>query len=370
MYARFKAIRTRILVIAAAATAVTPTPAYLQAQELDLRTVIRVRTAAVEPVPVGADGLATGIVRASRKATVAAEVPGRIVERQAEPGTIAQAGQVLVRIDSQRLNLQFRQAQAMAEARRVDAEHARHEYLRGERLLKKKVVSQDTVDDLRFAERGARAQLQATLVQVATAQRNLQDATVVAPFAGQIEAVHVQVGDYVNPGQPIITQTDFSKARIIVGVTSREAARISAGELAGAGFEELGGSVIGARITSVGRIKDHSNGTYPVELLLEDAQAVEHLREGMIAMVTWQSARSGAPPLSIPSAALVRSDGQIRTYVVEDGRAAIRDVRIGNSDGRRVEVLDGLSAGDVVITEGQFALRDGAQVITAAQITN
>jgi len=340
-----------------------------RAQELQLSTAIRVRTAQAAPIPVAGAGNATGVVSAFRKATVAAEVPGRIVERRVEPGTIAQGGQVLVRIDPERAGLRLRQAQAMAEARRVDAEHARHEYVRGERLLQREVVSQDTVDDLRFAERAARAQLQAALVAVASAERELQDAAVKAPFDGQIEAVHVQVGDYVNPGQPIITQTDFSKARVIAGVASREASLLRTGDNAVAVFDDLGGENVTALITSVGRVKDPVTGTYAVELIVAQ-DGLAQLREGMIATVSWQSAPVDTPRLSVPSAALVRQAGQIRIYVVEQGRAHARDVRIGKSDGHRVEVVSGLDPGDQVVIEGQFALRDGAAVDASAQPVN
>jgi len=144
----------RVALLAVALLAGLMAPPRALAEELNLSTNIRVRTATAAAIPVGGRGLATGVVSAYRKATVAAEIPGRIVERLVEPGTVARAGQVLVKIDPDRAGLRLRQAQAMADAARVELEHATHEYRRGVRLLKTNVVSQDVVDDLHFALSG------------------------------------------------------------------------------------------------------------------------------------------------------------------------------------------------------------------------
>ncbi len=338
-----------------------------RAQSLDLNTQIRVRTAAVANIAVGSNGLATGTVKAFRQATVAAEIPGRIVERLAEPGTPARQGQVLLRIDAERALLRLQRSEAMAEAARIDWEHLTHEYQRSLRLLAKKVVSQDAVDDLRFAEANARARLQAARVEVSAAQRDVRDAEVRAPFDGQVETVAVQVGDYVNPGQAILTQTDFSQARVIAGVTSRDAALILSGSTASIVFDDLGGQALDATVTSVGKVKDQIAGTYPVELRIAGGNAASALREGMVGSVAWHAQSDPvAAALSIPTAALVRHEGRIGTYVIEADKAYLRDIRIGRSDGQRVEVLSGLSAGQEVVTDGQFALRDGAPVVRAA----
>ena len=328
----------------------------------ELSSAIKVRTAQAAVKPLQATQATTGVINAYRKATVAAKTPGQIVERLAEPGTYARAGDVLLRIDPEQATLALRQAQAFAEARRVQAEHAQHEYQRGERLRKKNVVSQDTLDDLRFAQRTARAELQAALVEVANAQRTLGDTQIEAPFDGQVEQVFVQVGDYINPGQPALTQTDFTQARVVTGVTGRDAAVLQPGQSAKVLFEDLGGAQFDANITAVGRVKDAVTGTFPVELRLKVPNDDMQLREGMVGTVTWDVAQHRRQTLSIPSAAVVKRAGQMSVYVIDNNRANLSQIRIGRSDGKRVEVLSGLQPGQLVVIEGQFALRDGALV--------
>ena len=327
-------------------------------------TVLRVRTAPVAAIPVATAKQTTGIVAAYREATVAAEVGGKIIARHMEPGLVAQANEVVVVIDTQRLSLALQSAQAQARARQVDRDHARHEHTRGKRLAQQRVISQDRLDDLAFAANRAQAQYEAAKVAVASAQRNLDDAQVRIPFSGQIEQIHVQVGDYVNPGQPIVTLTDFDAARLLVGVTGRETQTIEAGSSAQVVFDDLGGASFAARVTSIGRIKDVRSGTYPVEFALQ-VPPNNRLRQGMVGTVVWSQALTESNALSIPSGALLRRDGQLSAYVLEGDTVRLVKLRIGNSDGQRVEVLDGLSAGDEVVVEGLFALRDGARVTTS-----
>ena len=338
--------------------AVAPT---LRAQQSELSAVVRVRTATVAAIPVATTGQVTGQVAAYRKATVAAEVPGRIIERLVEAGTQAQADQLIIRIDTARAKLNLQQNQAVAQARQVDLAHARHEYQRSQRLFKRNVISQDNVDDLRFAQQSAQAQLTAAQVQVATAAKSLADTQVRAPFAGQIEIVHVQVGDYVNPGQAIATLTDFSQARVIAGVSSSESTRITHGAQAQVVFNDLGGLNVSGVVTSIGRIKDQLSGTYPIELMISNKNS-NRLREGMVATVAWSNQQTHDVPLSIPSSALLRTAGMIGAYVVDNNYAELRQIRIGHSDGQRVQVMQGLNIGEQVVIEGLFAIRDGAQV--------
>ena len=329
--------------------------------DVELQASVRVRTAAASPIAVGTTAQSSGEVAALRKATVAAEVAGRVVRRVVEAGDLKDSGALLLELDDTNAQLALRQAQASAKARQADLAHARHEYQRSSRLLQRKVVSQDTVDDLRFAQAAAAAQYDAAQANVAVARKAVADAQVVAPFAGQIEQVHVQVGDFVNPGQPVVTLTDFSAARVIVGVSTGQANTLRTGVQTTITSSDLGGQPVAARITSVGRIKDAVSGTYPVELRIDQLNNLP-FREGMVVQVRWPQTDAQQVPLSVPGSALMRQSDGIYVFTVEQGSARLTQVRIGKSDGQRVEILEGLSQGDQVVIEGLFALRDGAPV--------
>lgn len=321
---------------------------------------VRVRVATVEAKRLDREADITGIVSAYRKATVASEITGRVIKRQVEPGDEVTPGQVLVQLDSERVGIALRQAKADVASAAVDVADARQDAARGERLFERSAISKDALDDLAFAVQRAEAREIAAQARLAGAQRELRDAKVQAPFGGIAETVHVQEGDYLNPGTPIVTLTDFSKARVVCGVTAADAVVLAKGQRADVVFEAMGGRLLSGEIRSIGRLADASSGTYPVEIWLagETAQA---LREGMVASVKFALPQGEAGP-AIPRAALFRQNGAMYVFRVEEDIARLVGVNVGRGNSTHVAVTQGLALGDRVVVEGQFALRNGARV--------
>ncbi|MDH3643518.1 MAG: efflux RND transporter periplasmic adaptor subunit, partial [Gammaproteobacteria bacterium] len=267
-----------------------------------LQTAVRVIVEPVAEIPIQREGEVTGIVTAFRKATVAAEVGGRVIERLIEPGDFVAAEQVLVVLDSDRVRLSEEQAEAQHQARTVDLHQARQRFERGKNLFERNAISKDALDDLRFAVDRAQAELGAARAALNTARRAVRDSRVAAPFAGTAEMVHAQQGDYLNPGAPVATLADFSRARVRAGVTASEAASVQAGHPATLVFEALGGMSLSGEVQSVGRIADDLSGTYPVEIWLS-GEAASRLREGMVAAVQLSLPTTDPKP-AVPRAAL------------------------------------------------------------------
>lgn len=330
------------------------------ADEAGLGGLLRVRVAEVTESILAERRTTTGIVRAWRTATVAAETSGRVVERLAEPGHISSEGELLLRTDSRRVDATLRQARATHTGRRVDVANAVQDLERAERLLRDNAISQDTVDERRFALERASAQLEVAAAALEDAQRQVVDTAIRAPFSGKVEAVYVHAGDYVNPGAPVAMLSDFSRARVISGVGSADVGRIVTGELVEVALPDLGGLRLPATVTSVGSMRDPRGGTFPVELVL-DGPGIERLRDGLVASVTWGAGDNGAH-LTIPTGAVLRREGRLVAYVVTDGVASERSITTGRSDGSRIIVHEGLMPGEWIVVEGHFALRDGVRV--------
>ena len=313
----------------------------------------------------------SGVVRSFRRAQIAAEVEGRVVERAVEPGDRVAKGAALLALDDGRLRLALEEARARLAARDVDLAEATRERERVEGLYARQAVSEKRRDEIGFAVRRARSARDLALAVARRAERNLADARVVAPFAGSVEAVRVDVGDYVRSGTPVAELVDLSRARLQAGVTGAEAAHFAVGDEATALFEDLGGLSFRGEIRSVGRVADPGTGTYPIEIWLDNAGG--RLREGMVAAVSLAAgaAGEGAPAAAlVPQAALVRRGGRLAVFVVDgagdEPRAGLREIRAGHGDGERVEVLEGVAAGELVVVQGQFALRDGSAVFVEA----
>ena len=327
------------------------------------RTAVRVRVVPVREGWVEQSYTASGVTSAFRRATVAAETAGRVVERRAEPGDVVELGQALIVLDDTRLRLSEEQAGATLRSREIDLAEARHDLERADRLVGDDAISKSRYDSLRFGVDRAASAVELARVALRTAQRNLLDATVCAPFGGSVEKLRVDVGDHVGPGTPLATLVDLARVRIHAGVTAAEAATLAPGTRAPVVFTDLGGVATEAEIRSVSRVADPASGTYAVELWLESPDP--RLREGMVAQVRLPMVAQERRSV-VPRAALIRRQGGAAVFVIERGagetRAVARLVRTGRSNGDSVEILEGVSPKDEVVVEGLFALRDGAPV--------
>lgn len=325
---------------------------------------IRVRVATAEVVPLRGTILVPGVVRPFQKATVAAKIPGRVQERLAEPGDRISSGAALLRLDETDLLLAVEEAQIALRAAGVDRADAEREVERARRLRSGKTISTSEMDARQAAfDRATAAEARAGIA-LKKAEQALADATVRAPFDGSVEAVDADVGEYLQPGAPVATMVDFSRARIRAGVTATEASQLASGQNAAITFDTLGGTEIEASVRSVARVPDPGSGTYAIELWLDEPDA--RLREGMIGQVHLERS-PGEPHPVVPRAAIVRRAGRTKVFVLdetrEEPRVVERGVESGRNDGEYVEILAGTQAGDRVVIDGHFALADGAVVI-------
>jgi len=334
-----------------------------QALELPLAR-LRVRVEPVQRARLASTDHVTGTVRAFHRATVTAETQGRIAARSVEAGATIEQGGLLVLLESSRFELELRRTEASLRAARTVRAHAKREYGRAEQLLARKAISLQHHDDLRHAVERARDEIALAEVARDTAKRNLEDTRISAPFAGTVDSLEVNVGDFVAPGTPVATLVDLSRVRIYGGVTAREANHLEVGTRARVSFSELGGAVFDATLKSVGRVAGRADGTYEIELWMDSVEVP--MRDGLVAQIDLPDSIE-EPSLLSPRAAVLRRDGHPEVFVVtqENGIAVARTrrLRTGRSHGEWIEVLDGLKEGDQVVWDGHFALEDGSIVV-------
>jgi RND family efflux transporter MFP subunit len=328
----------------------------------EARVRVRVDPVRLEAFPTEDRVIAT--VRAFHRATITAETRGRVLERVVEPGAEVEAGGAILQLEDSRMELEVRRAEAQLSAARTVLAHAERELARGKRLLQQKAISTQQFDDL---EHGVdRARDERILAEVArdTAKRNLEDTRIRAPFAGSVDSIAVDVGDFVTAGSPVAVLVDLSRVRIIGSVTAGEAARLVPGTRARVTFRDLGGERFEAQLASVARVASPTDGTYAIELHMDDP--LRRLRDGLVAGVELPD-QDASPRLLTKRAALLRRDGHPEVFVVEGASEALvarsRRVRTGRSAGEWIEVLEGLSKGERVVWDGHFALGDGTAVV-------
>jgi RND family efflux transporter MFP subunit len=208
-------------------------------------------------------------------------------------------------------------------------------------------------------------------VNVAKAQLRQADAALSgvflrAPVAGVIEKKSVAEGDLVSPAREVGKLLDLSQVRVVISASERELVHLAPGATVNLEFSDPAMKTTG-KIDRISPLADFRTRTFPVTILIDNEFAGDKpvLRGGMKVVVSLEL--PGAPALRVPFSAVLRAEDR-RTYVylVRAGRAVMTYVRTGRLFQGRLEILEGLAAGDEVVLSGQQFLREGTEVTIRA----
>ncbi len=209
----------------------------------------------------------------------------------------------------------------------------------------------------------------AAKVKVARAEAKRLDAMlgfarVKAPYDGVVTRRHVDPGHLTVPGgvaEPLFVVARTDVVTVVVAVPEAEAALIDVNDAAKIRIQSLGGREVEGKVTRTSWALDLGNRSLRVEIDLPNPDGI--LRPGLYAYATIVVAeRSDA--LTLPATAIVRDGAKTSCAVVKEGKARRVPVRLGLSDGTRIEILEGVAAGDDVVLAGGDALVEGQAVQT------
>ena len=295
---------------------------------------------------------AEGLVEAVRQSTVSAQIPGRIKEVLFDAGDAVKKGQVLVRIDEAEVG------QALAESRAVLAQaeagfaNAKAGYERTRQLFAKNFVSQAALDKAEAEFKAAQSQMEARRAGAGIAATTRSYATVVAPYSGVVAARHVELGEMVVPGKPLMTGFDPRDLRVTASIPQYQLKQVRDGILkhqatATIEFPSLNKQVTAKAVSFQPAADARTHATRVRMALPPDLKDVY---PGMFARAHFVTGRGHK--LLIPAASVVRRSEVTAVYVVAaNGAVQLRQLRLGEpsgADGSEVEVLAGLTAGERV----------------------
>lgn len=284
-----------------------------------------------------------GTVKADTAATLMARVQGVVGRITATPGTTVAAGTVLVEIDALEIAAKRDQAKAVAAQAAADFERARL-------LFEKQSTTKAEFD-------AAQARAAGSAAAAAEAGIMVGYTRIAAPFAGVVVRRHVEIGDQLAPGVPVIDLEDPASLRLEVEVPESLAARIAVGAKLRV---QIGAFDQETAVVEVTPAADPVSRTVLVKVGLPPEAT--GLRSGQFGRVTVPVSEGRL--LSVPTAAIVRRGQLDAVFVVQDGTARLRLVRLGGSDGASTAIRAGLKPDETVVVEGADALIDG-QPVTA-----
>jgi multidrug efflux system membrane fusion protein len=269
---------------------------------------------------------------------------------------------VLARIDPERYRLELARAEAALQQAVAEKDRSEADLRRREALDESQLVAAEELNRSRGETSRLRAAAEAARAERDWARENLKRSDVRPPASGVINTRTVETGQFVKLGNVLATLVDTSRLRLRFKVSEAESLRAKEGEEVTFRVAALGEKSFPARIYHVGEIADPTSRQ--VEVLAWVKNPGE-LKGGFFAEVTLAvESRKGA--LTVPEGAVQASERGFIAYVVEDGKARVRPVRIGLRTGTgAVEILSGLNAGETVVIEGSDRLADGVAVADA-----
>jgi membrane fusion protein (multidrug efflux system) len=302
--------------------------------------------------PVKAEILATyhttTTLSADADAPVLARVEGEVVDILVEEGDYVVKGQVLARLDGERLRLEARQAQA-------NYEMAASEYERMISLHERGLISAAAFDGMKFSVDAMRATYELRKL-------NHDYTNIRATIDGVVSVRDIKLGQHLEVNDAAFRITDTTELVAHLKIPQSELTKFAVGHAAEIRVDAMPDDVFIAHIDRVSPTIDMRNGTFRATAYVDNASGL--LAPGMFGRFEIAYERH-VDALTIPAAAVIEEDNEQVVYIVADGEAVRRPVRIGIESDGVVEVLGGLNESDRIVVTGQASLRDGSRVLAS-----
>lgn len=286
----------------------------------------------------------SGVVEASRRATLSAEVSGRIEAVHVDVDDYVEAGSVVIEIRDRDYQARLDKAKAALAEANANLEDAQTEFRRIQDLRDQKLISQADYDRAQASFKSARAQAKSAEADLAEAGEQLGHTLVRAPYSGVVVERLVEPGETVSPGKKLISGYAQGELRVQARVPQSLIGQVRAHRQARIALLENERSFAASKLI-VHPVADPLNHSFLVRLELGDA--VQSLYPGMLVKVAF--AVGETQRLLIPDRALVHRSEVSAVYVAgSNGGYSMRQVRTGNRFGEMIEILSGIDVGETI----------------------
>lgn len=309
------------------------------APEIEPPTVL-VRSSAAEEVTL--NFRAEGQAQPDRDTSVRAEASGTVIELAISKGSEVEAGAVIARLSAE-------QAEADLERARQELSRAQREFDNASQLRERGVATTDRVTQ-------ASADLATAQAAVTTAENALEDLSITAPFAGRVEALPINDGEFVAAGDEVARIVDNTPLTVSIQVPQQSLNRIKVGQVAKVQF--ITGQEREGEVTFVGTAAEDSTRTFLAEIEIENPDG--EIPAGISAEITIPTGQELAHFVE-PSIVSLSPDGDVGVKIEEDG--VVRFVPVEVADAQMGGIwATGLPENVRIITVGQGFVRDGEAV--------
>ncbi|MBO6504437.1 MAG: efflux RND transporter periplasmic adaptor subunit [Kordiimonadaceae bacterium] len=313
----------------------------------------------------------SGTVSSTQETSLSFRVSGTVIEKNVSVSDRVGRGDVLARLDPAPFELEVQRAIASVAEARSNARNASSSYDRTKRLYEAGNSSREDLDNAKTAADSALAQTASAAKALELAQLDLQYTRLVSEGSCAIALTDLQVGENVQQGQQVLVANCGDGLEVDLGIPERFISQIARGTNVSVSFPALPDASYVGMVDDVGISATSDGTTFPVTIALPE-EASQQVKAGLSAQVTFSlqansQARNGSASFVISPFAVGEDQSGRFVYVVEaadDGTGVVRrvEVTIGDLQDSGLEVLTGLSPGQLVVTAGVSVLRDGLEV--------
>ena len=300
-------------------------------------------------LPVRGDVVAvysgTAPIEAFAEADVIAKVAGEVRQVLAEEGDDVKDGQILARLDGDRLRLELNESQARLRKLQRDFERNRN-------LKEKGLISEGDFENIQY-------ELEALQASYNLASLELDYTQIRAPISGVVSERFIKLGNTITMGEPVFRVTSIDPLVAYLFVPEREYRKISPGQPVRIDIDALGGEQVPTAVTRVSPSIDAETGTFKVTIEILDPE--RRIKPGMFARISIVY-DIHENVLQVPRSAIVDEMSTTSVFIVKDNVAIRRPVQTGFAASGFIEITSGLDDNDHVITVGQVGLKPDAKV--------
>ncbi len=331
---------------------------------------VAVVTASVEPIESGLE--VSGTLAPRSRVPVKPRLPGTLERVLVDIGDRVREGQVIATVDRREIDAQADAAAAAVAVAKAGLENAEAglanavlEFERAQTLFEKGALPRQRLDAAETARRASQAQrdlAQASLAQAEASSRRSRevqrDATITAPVTGFIVERNYDAG--ATPGDlPVVVVADLRQMKLEAGVSELEAGRLRVGMKARVSVQARPGETFEGELVAIAPEVNERNRHFRIDVRVPNQSAA--LLSGMYASVVIIDG-AATDAVVVPREAIATADGARRVFKVSGDTVTPVVVTEGLSNGTRVQVTSGLSAGDQVIADARRALPAGTRV--------
>ncbi len=313
----------------------------------------------------------SGKLKALHEVNIVPKVPGKVSRVMVEMGDRVNKGDILFVLDEEDALLQLKQAEAaiaMAEANyrqnKEMVDNARKDLERSEKLYEEGAISLQMLEQIRASASDAAVQALEAQIKQARAGYDLaltqyNNTRVTSPIDGIVSYIDVDTGEMVSGAAPAAVVVDMSRVVLEGSVGEALINRISPGGQVDVRIRSAGEEPFKGVLTAVSPAAHQMTGLYGIKVEIDNPRMV--IKPGMFAEAEIvEGKREGV--VLIPKSAVVARNGDKFAYVVENGKAVLRQVVPGIDNNGKIEIVSGVKEGERVIVRGQNYVKDGEPV--------